>query len=178
MLASPISDALIEIVARLEHSEVEYCVGGSVMLALNGFDVEPGDIDIAVRGDARPAIVGMFADHIDRPRTDLWRSEWALRAEWDVGGVPVGVDVMGDLRVNVDGVEAGFPVVAGRKVLVDGHDVVLAPLRHWYHLYRMHRPEKAAMIASLLSEEEIAFGARELGIESRSFPYTDSANRE
>jgi Fe-S cluster biogenesis protein NfuA len=164
MLSAAIKKALGEIADRLERRQVEYCVGGSVMLALNGFDVDPEDIDIAVNAGARPVVVDILSTYTDRARTDLWRSEWALRTEWDVEDGQVGVDVIGDLRVMVDGAEASFPVAAERRVTIGGHDIAVAPLRHWYHLYRVHRPAKAELIASRLSDSEIVAGARELGI--------------
>lgn len=170
MLSNAIQNALVEVVDRLERKQVEYCVGGSVMLALNGFDVDPRDIDITVGAGSRPAVVDIFPDHRDRLRDELWRSEWSLRGECEIDGIDVGVDVIGGLRVVVDGQEALFPVAAERRVRVGTCDIALAPLRHWYHLYRMHRPAKAELIASRLSDEEIIAGARELGIGDQFSP--------
>ena len=153
-----------KIVTRLEEWHADCCVGGSVMLALNGFGVQVADIDIVVRAADREPVAGLFAVRTERARTGIWRSEWSFRAEWPVGGERVGVDVIGDLQAVVDGVEARFPLRVERRVTVGGVDIPLAPLRHWYHLYRVHHPGKAAMIAARLSDAEILAGADELGI--------------
>jgi Fe-S cluster biogenesis protein NfuA len=76
----------------------------------------------------------------------------------------VGIDVIGDLRVGIDDAIAHFPVMVERWIPLGGVDIAVAPLRHWYHLYRMHRPERAALIATMLSDAEILAGAHELGI--------------
>jgi Fe-S cluster biogenesis protein NfuA len=164
MLPAVAETALMDIVQQLDDRRVDYCVGGSVMLALSGFDVTVGDIDIAVPATARGPVESIFPSHTERGRTTLWRSDWSFRTEWEVDSQTVGVDIIGGLRVAVDGEEASFPVMADRWVAVGDVEVALAPLRHWYHLYRMHRPGKAAMIASRLSDAEIVAGAHELGI--------------
>ena len=76
------------------------------------------------------------------------------------------MDLIGDLGMVIDGTVASFPILGERVEVADGVSVVLAPLRHWYHLYRVHAPEKAAMIADRLTDEEIVAGADELGIGS------------
>lgn len=164
MLPAVIETVLVAIVHELEDRRVDYCVGGSVMLGLNGFDVTVGDIDIAVPAAARDLVEPIFPVRTEREKTDLWRSDWSFRTERVVGSQQVGVDVIGGLRLLVDAEEASFPVMAERWVAVGDVDVAVAPLRQWYHLYRMHQPGKAAMIASRLSDAEIVAGARELGI--------------
>ncbi|MGA9594515.1 MAG: NifU family protein [Acidimicrobiia bacterium] len=164
MLSAAIETALIDILHELEDRQVDYCVGGSVMLALNGFDVAVGDIDIAVPSTVRALVDPIFPVRNERERTELWRSDWSFRTGWEVGSQRVAVDLIGGLRVLVDGAEASFPVMAERWATIGDIDVAVAPLRHWYHLYRMHRPGKAAMIASRLSDAEIVAGAHELGI--------------
>ncbi len=160
MLPPPIESSLVAIVKQLDDRKVDYCIGGSVMMALNGFDVAVGDIDVVVDASMRQAIEDIFPHLAERTAGGIWRSEWVARSEWD----GVGVDLIGDLRVGVDGGVARFPVMVERWVDVGEVDIAVAPLRHWYHLYRMHRPEKAEMIAERLSDAEIIAGAGELGI--------------
>lgn len=160
MLPLPIESSLVDIVKQLDDRRVDYCIGGSVMMALHGFDVAVGDIDIVVDASMREAIEEILPHPAERTAGGIWRSEWVTRSKWE----GVGVDVIGDLRVDIDGVVARFPVMVERWVAVGGIDVAVAPLRHWYHLYRMHRPDKAEMIAARLSDAEIIAGAVELGI--------------
>lgn len=164
MLPTAIETALTEIANRLDDDDIDYCVGGSVMLALNGFEVGVGDIDIVVDAGVRQEVDQIFVEQTERSATALWRSGWSLRCRWATPHGDTDVDVIGDMRVAIDGGTAQFPIMVERWALVGGVDVPVAPLRHWYHLYRMHNPTKAGMIAARLSDQEIMIGAGELGI--------------
>ena len=170
MLRVAIKHALVDVVRRFNDEDVDYCVGGSVMLALRGIDVTVGDLDFVVNAADRDAVERVFPDRVEREQTDLWRSAWSFRAEWPVRTDTLGVDVMGDMSVIIDGGEAVFPVTSDESVALDGVIVKLAPLRHWYHLYRMHKPGRAQLAANLLDDDEIIAGARELGIADRFSP--------
>ncbi len=170
MLPEPVRTALLEIVARLNAAQVEYYVGGSVMLAMSGLDVEIGDIDIVVDPRSRGAIEQIFADRAERDSLDPWRSAWLLRAEWHGGSGRVGVDVIGGLSLQTRWGLARFPLSAGRNVEIDGVAVTIAPLSHWYHLYDVHTPQKAVQIRDMLGEEDIAEAATDLGIGDQFSP--------
>ncbi len=159
-LAPRIQSALVEIIGLFEAAGIDHYVGGSVMLALRGFDVAPVDIDFLVAGADRSLVETIFADTATEPDRDPWRSSWLLRTSWD--GNPI--DVMGDLALQIDGAEARFPLVADNHTRVRDVVVALGPLRHWYHLYRVHNPARAEMIATVLGDDEIVAGAAELGI--------------
>jgi Fe-S cluster biogenesis protein NfuA len=164
MLPESMSVALAEIATRLDSAGIAYCIGGSAMLALAGFDTSVGDIDVVVDRSSRDEVERVFSDHYERQSAEPWRSEWLLRARWRVGDSVVGVDVIGGLGLMVDDSLARFPVVHSTTAVVDGVDVALAPIAHWYHLYRVHSPDKAEMIASILTDDEIVGAAGELGI--------------
>ena len=164
MLPESMSVAVAEIANRLESAGIAYCIGGSAMLALAGFDIPVGDVDVVVDPSAREEVERVFPDHYERQSAEPWRSEWLLRARWRVGDNAVGVDVIGGLGLMVDDSLARFPVVHRTTAVVDGVAVALAPMAHWYHLYRVHAPFKAEMIASSLTDDEIVGAAGELGI--------------
>ncbi len=164
MLPKPMSIALAEIADRLDSAGIAYCIGGSAMLALVGFDTSVGDIDVVVDPEARGDVERIFSDHYERQSVEPWRSEWLLRARWTAGGETVGVDVIGGLGLIIDGSLAKFPVRHDTTASLDGIAVALAPLAHWYHLYRVHTPVKAEMIASRLTDDDLVCAAAELGI--------------
>jgi len=166
MLPEPINTALAAVARDLAAAGIECYVGGSAMLAIEGFDVAVGDLDIVVPAASRPQIEALFPEAEQLESHEPWRSEWLMRAEWSDGEAAVPLDLIGDLGLLIDGVVAAFPLVGERVDIGDGASVVLAPLRHWYHLYRVHAPEKAAMIAEWLTDSEIVAGAAELGIGS------------
>ncbi len=57
-----------------------------------------------------------------------------------------------------------IPMRGGRNVTLGGRDFPLASLGHWYHLYRVYDPAKAALIAGALSDEAIMVAAGDLQI--------------
>jgi len=164
LLPEPIQSALSQLAVALDDAGIAYRLGGSSMLRLAGFDVPVGDLDIVVEGSARADCESILVAPTEPATQEPWRSGWFLRADWPVGEAAVGVDIIADLALVVDGQLAVFPFTVDRVVDVGAARVPLAPLRHWYRLYRVHAPAKAALVASRLSDAEIMAGAVELGI--------------
>ena len=164
MLPEPIQSALVGIARRFEAAGIPYALGGSAMLRLAGFDVGVNDIDIVVDGSSQAAVVAMLPNYTEPQSTDPWRSSWFLHTEWPLAHSTVGVDIIGQMALIIDGTEVVFPFDADTVVSVGGANVPLVPLRHWYHLYRVHDPAKAVLVAQRLGDEEIMTGATELGI--------------
>jgi Fe-S cluster biogenesis protein NfuA len=164
MLPEPIHDALIAITRRLSKAGVPFYVGGSTMLRLAGFDVTVRDIDLVVAGSHRSTVPALFHGIEDVESKEPWQSAWLLRGSEGDGEAALGIDVIGDLRLRIDGAIASFPLEAAVSTTVGGVTVPVGPLHHWYHLYRIHAPHKAQLIASRLTDEEIIRGAGELGI--------------
>ena len=164
MLSQPIRSVLADLATRFELAGVPYVLGGSAMLRLNGLEVTVGDLDIVVDGSSRHAIESMLGEFSEPPSREPWRSQWFLRSEWSVAGASVPVDIIGDMALMIDGEETGFPFDVERYADIGGASIPLAPLRQWYHLYRVHDPLKAILVAEQLSDEEILEGAAELGI--------------
>lgn len=177
-LPAAVAAALVDIVPTFHQAGVEVAVGGSVMLALNGMDVTPEDIDVVVAADRNlvAAILPMRSEPV--PRRGSWRTGWLLRTDWPTSSGEVAFDVIGGLAVEIEGVLASFPFRVEREVTVEGVAIPLAPLSHWYHLYRVHNPARAALIRSRLDATVIAAAAAELGLPRVELPYTDSANQE
>jgi Fe-S cluster biogenesis protein NfuA len=166
MLPEPIESALAEIAARFRQAGIKYQVGGSVMLRSAGLDVAVGDIDIVVAADSRRAVMEIFAGRrIEEPaRAEPWRTRWFIRTDWSTEMGEAQVDVMGGLAIVVDGEVARLPLEDGSVIDIGGLDVPVAPLAHWYHIYRAHDPRKAALLASLLTDAEILAAANDLQI--------------
>lgn len=166
MLPESIRATLIEVARRLAGADVEFLLGGSARLRLAGIDVPVNDIDLVVRPDDKERVEEALRDFDVRQQTSFepWRSEWLLVAGAEVGSDVVGVDVIGGLGLDIDGGTAWFPFEADSAVPVGDSLVPLVPLAHWYHLYRVHNPEKAGMVAAHLSDDEIVDAAGALGI--------------
>jgi Fe-S cluster biogenesis protein NfuA len=166
MLPTGIQTALLEVVSRFNQAGIVYEVGGSVMLRLAGLDVPVGDVDIVVGADSRADIVASISDRqLEEPTSrDPWRTAWFMRTGWPVDDVEVGVDIMGGLALVIDGELAQFPVGMGTTAIVGGITIPLGSLPHWYHLYRVHDPTKAALLAARLTDAEILAAAADLQI--------------
>jgi hypothetical protein len=165
-LPEHVRNGLGETARRFEEAGIAYQLGGSAMLRLSEFDVAVGDIDVVVAGADRDAVVEALEDLAiqEPPGAGLWRTDWLIRATLDVGTTTVGLDVMGGLALMIDGVLVRFPLTIERSVVVDGWEIPLAPLAHWYHIYRVHNPAKAAQIRERLDVATVRKAARELSI--------------
>jgi hypothetical protein len=71
---------------------------------------------------------------------------------------------MGGLALTIDGRHIRFPVVVERQELVGGVEIPLASLAHWYHIYRVHNPDRAVLVRAHLDEATIERAARDLSI--------------
>ncbi len=170
MLPNNIASALSDIATRLNEAGVDYCIGGSAMLALNGFDVSVGDIDMVVHPSARDLMESLLPSTREGESFEPWKSVWLLTGEYNNDDGTTGVDVIGGLSLMIDGIVASFPCNGSQTADVRGAPVVLASLAQWYHLYRVHAPHKAEMIAGRLSDEEIMTAAVDLGIDQAFSP--------
>lgn len=166
MLPEPIHSALIEIARAFDSERISYRIGGSVMLAMSGIDVPIGDIDLVVDASSREAVDRVLAgrDIEELGASGPWRTDWFFRTSWPVGTATVNVDVIGGLALVIDDRVAIFPFGSGQRVELDDVEIAVGSLAHWYHLYRVHDPGKAAIIAGTLSDETILEAATELGI--------------
>lgn len=172
MLEPRLRDALAEVARRLAVDDVRYYVGGSLMLSLSGYDVAVGDIDLVVSADARPQVIAALAGlQLDEPESkDPWRTKWLLRTALETASGIVSLDVMGDLALVIDGEVVRFPVAPRRHVTVGEHRVPLGDLAAWYHLYRVHNPARAAVVAAKLSDGEIMAAAHRLSLDQAFSP--------
>ena len=144
--------ALVALTDRF--GDLRFAVGGSVLLALLGAEVEPGDIDLVVGADQLDEVRALSADwwvgiseDNDLPNIN---SVWLARL--DVGGEPV--EVMGGLALVRDGVRWALPMRSGGFSEVSGRQIPLAPVGQWVALYALYRPARAVELAEFLSAEE------------------------
>ncbi|MEA2000419.1 MAG: NifU family protein [Actinomycetota bacterium] len=166
MLPEPIQAALIEIARKFDSERISYRIGGSAMLAMSGIDVPIGDIDLVVDATSREAVDRVLADRdVEEPDSSgPWRSDWFVRTSWPTDSGTVNIDVIGGLALVIDERVAIFPFGSGQRVDLGGVEISVGSLAHWYHLYRVHDPGKAALIAGRLSDKAIMGAATELGI--------------
>ncbi len=131
------------------------------MLDLLGLDVEVGDVDLVMPGEAGGVLEAAPWPRLEpKPQSPLFRSDWLLR--YDVEGTTL--ECIGSMRVLIDGRFRVVPWWGGSTVAVGGRELTLAPAGAWYHVYRACRPERAVVLGGLIGEDVIAEGARALGL--------------
>ena len=167
MLEPRLQHAITEVASRFAAAGVDYYVGGSLMLRLCGYHVEVGDIDVVVAAGARRQVMDALADlRIDEPQhVEPWRTAWLLRTDLDTVAGSVRLDIIGELAIVIDGELARFPFAPSSQVALGDVRLPLGDVAAWYHLYRVHNPARAALVASRLSDEEIMAAARRLSID-------------
>lgn len=102
VISSGMLSALRVIYKHLEGKDICWTVMGSVSLALQGVDVSPNDIDILTDKHGAFKIGALLTEYEVKPvsfgRTDLFESFYGI---YEIEGKKV--EVMGDLRVRLDG---------------------------------------------------------------------------
>lgn len=163
-LEPAVSAELVAVADALGTAGIEFLVGGSALLVLSGIDVAVGDLDLYTDEADPGVVVAALSDWQCEVRgvgPEPWRSAWVMQAKRGSG---ISVDMIGGLAVMIDGELAQFPVAMAMWVEVAGRAVPLAPLAQWYHLYRIHNPAKADLIAGSVRPGDLCVAAAALGI--------------
>ena len=144
-------DAVRELVERLSDAEVVWAVTASANLALRGFDVEPGDVDVMTDAAGVRRMAEAFADAVVRPIRPPERAENGnIRSYFgalELGGTEV--ELMGDVEHRVDGAWVPAADVGTHRefLTVDGREVPVMPLDHERRAYRaIGRDERVALL--------------------------------
>ena len=138
----PLEAALEAVALRLSAARVPFLLGGSALLDALGLDVEVRDVDLMLRPEDREAFEAACADWLVGVTTEpgkVLSSDW--KATLDVDGVEV--EGLGGLGV-AGGAAAPFRAAGVRRV--GSADVPLCAPEVWLELYRVYKPEKAALL--------------------------------
>ena len=127
----PHRDALLALCDRLP-SDLPWAVTASENLALRGFDVSPGDVDVTTTAAGVYRIEDLFSDHVARDvvppedaEAETIRSHFGALSLHDTE-----VELMGDVEHRVEGTWVADPPVAESRefVAVEGREVPVMPL--------------------------------------------------
>ena len=142
----PLEAALEAVALRLSAARVPFLLGGSALLDALGLDVTVRDIDLMLRPEDREAFEAACADWLVATTTEpgeVLSSDW--KATLDVGGVEV--EGLGGLGMRG---AAAAPLRAGGSRRCGAAEVPLCDPAVWLELYRVYKPEKAALLERLL----------------------------
>ncbi|MDZ7700954.1 MAG: hypothetical protein U5J98_02175 [Halobacteriales archaeon] len=145
-------EAACALADRLAETDVTWAVTASANLALRGFDVEPGDLDVMTDAAGIERIAEAFAGDVVRPvRPPAAAENGNIRSYFgalELAGTEV--ELMGDVEHRVDGRwERADDVASHRELLaVDGRELPAMPLDHERRAYRaLGREGRVALLA-------------------------------
>jgi len=150
----PHREALVALCDRLP-ANCSWAVTASENLALRGFDVSPGDVDLITDAQSAYRIEKLFADAVVREVVPPEEAE-AEHIRSHFGALSLSgteVELMGDVDHRVDGEWVADPPVAETRefLAVAGRAVPVMPLSYEAYGYRARgEPERAAVVEAHL----------------------------
>ena len=161
-MRAPLEAALEAVALRLAAAGVPFLLGGSALLDALGLDVEVRDVDLMLRPEDRTAFETACGDWLVSVTTEpglVLTSDW--KATLDVEGIEV--EALGGL-----GFTGGpaVPLRAGGSRMYGAAPVELCAPEVWWALYRVYKPEKAALLEPLVPEAARARVLAELGYDA------------
>jgi|SRR5688572_2004721 len=158
-MRAPLEAALEVVALRLNAAGVPFLLGGSALLDALGLEVEVRDVDLMLRPGDRAAFEAACAEWLVSATTEpgeVLTSDW--KATLDVGGVEV--EGLGGLGFTGG---ATVPFRAGGSRMYGAAPVALCAPEVWWALYRVYKPDKAALMESIVPESARALILVELG---------------
>ena len=133
-------DAVLALADRLSGVDVAWAVTASANLALRGFAVEPGDVDVMTDAAGTYRLADAFPEAVVRPVVPPERAEHDdIRSHFgalELHGVEV--ELMGAVEHRIDGEWSPAADVADRREFLEvrGRPVPVMPLAHERRAYR------------------------------------------
>ncbi len=157
MLPTQVRRALSTILERLRDSSIEWRIGGSVALALQGLDISPRDVDLFLpSGDAARLMAETLGEFVESP--PQWRTSEPFASYYGHCRIEgVEIDLIGELVIETPqgSVELGADSLLWRRkssLLFQGWKVPSIPLEIQLVTYYLmpKREERVNQITSLL----------------------------
>jgi hypothetical protein len=150
----PHREALVALCDRLP-ADCSWAVTASENLALRGFDVSPGDVDVVTDAEGAYRIEELFSEHVVRAVVPPEEAE-ADRIRSHFGALSLSgteVELMGDVEHRFEGEWVTDPPVAETREFlpVAGREVPVMPLSYEAYGYRARgEPDRAAAVEARL----------------------------
>ena len=141
-MRAPLEAALETVALRLHEAGIPFLLGGSALLDALGVDVEVRDVDLMLDPEDRERFEAACAPWLVATTTEpgpVLTSAW--KATLDVDGTEV--ESLGGLGIT-GGSAAPFRAAGARRY--GTADVPLCDPAVWLELYRVYKPEKAALL--------------------------------
>ena len=148
-----IEQVLEKVVACLQHEQIQFAIGGSLLLHHHGLPVTPRDIDLVVAlADAERAVLLLseMGTVLEQDETSLYTTE--VFEEFIIEGIDI--DLMSGLQVRHD---EGVFVYPFAEQSIDSAGLPFMALVDWYVIYQLipGREQKVVMIEDVFTKQEV-----------------------
>ena len=148
-----IEQVLKKVVACLQHEQIQFGIGGSLLLHHHGLPVTPRDIDLVVAlADAERAVLLLseMGTVVEQDETSLYATE--VFQEFIIEGIDL--DLMSGLQVRHD---EGVFVYPFAEQSIDSAGRPFMALVDWYVIYQLipGRDQKVTMIEDVFTKQEV-----------------------
>ena len=143
-----IKNALLNIASVLNENNVNWGLGGSLLLYLSGIETSVADIDIVIDENDMNKIEMIVKDydHIEKQKTDIYQTE----RFYSVSFKGIDIDLMVGFKISNENGVYSFP--AGKKlvdksIIIDRTVINLCSLKDWLEAYiAMKRKNKIELL--------------------------------
>ena len=148
-----IEQVLEKVVACLQHEQIHFGIGGSLLLHHHGLPVTPRDIDLVVAlADAERAVLLLseIGTVLEQDETSLYATE--VFQEFMIEGIDL--DLMSGLQVRHD---EGIFVYPFAEQTINETGLPFMSLVDWYVIYQLipGREQKVTMIEDVFTKQEV-----------------------
>ncbi|WP_323679506.1 hypothetical protein [Exiguobacterium indicum] len=148
-----LEQVLEKVVACLQHEQIHFGIGGSLLLHHHGLPVTPRDIDLVVAlADAERAVLLLseMGTVVEQDETSLYETE--VFQEFMIEGIDL--DLMSGLQIRHD---KGVFVYPFAEQSIDSAGLPFMALVDWYVIYQLipGREQKVVMIEDVFTKQEV-----------------------
>jgi hypothetical protein len=143
-----IKNALLNIASVLNENNVNWGLGGSLLLYLSGIETSVADIDIVIDENDMNKIEMIVKDydHIEKQKTDIYQTE----RFYSVSFKGIDIDLMVGFKISNRNSVYSFPTgkkLVDKSIIIDGTVINLCSLKDWLEAYTaMKRKNKIELI--------------------------------
>jgi len=136
---------LVSIAKNLNHLDIRWALGASLLLYLEGFDISVADIDLVVHEEDHTLLLDMLKDYTytHQEPNDIYKTEhfYSLFSEG------IDVDIMVNFKVLKEDTVYVFPFHIEKELEIDNTTIFCSSVDEWLNAYKaMNRIDKVLLI--------------------------------
>ena len=136
---------LVSIAKNLNHLDIRWALGASLLLYLEGFDISVADIDLVVHEEDHTLLLDMLKDYTytHQEPNYIYKTEhfYSLFSEG------IDVDIMVNFKVLKEDTVYVFPFHIEKELEIDNTTIFCSSVDEWLNAYKaMNRIDKVLLI--------------------------------